>query len=369
MRSVRVSLQERSYDIFVGRGILQNLPGYFKKKKFTRRHALIITQKEIAIHHESALRDALLQSGVEARVFLTPHAKSSEAAKSPAVYWKLIRSIAAYDGEGKSVFLIVLGGGVAGDLTGFAASVYRRGIPYLQVPTTLTAQVDSAIGGKTGIDLPEGKNLLGTIYQPALVICDTALLSTLHERHWSDGFAEVIKYGLVKDPGLFLILEKHGKNGIRHDAGLLEKVIHRSVAIKAKVVEKDEFDKKGVRVILNFGHTVGHAIEAATRFSSRYTHGEAIAVGMLVACEISRELGLLKDPELTERLEKVLLKFDLPLFYKGCSLEALFKAIGYDKKSIQGKNRFVLPVSMGKVAVVPDVPSELIKKTLQKRSA
>ncbi|MBI2095660.1 MAG: 3-dehydroquinate synthase [Candidatus Omnitrophica bacterium] len=367
MKSVRVSLREKSYEILVGRGILRDAASYLKKKNFERRHALIVTQKEVAVHHEGALRQSLSRHGFETRLFLTPNAKSSESAKSPAVYWRLIRDLAACDGEGKSVFLVALGGGVIGDLTGFAASVYRRGIPYVQVPTTLTAQVDSAIGGKTALDLPEGKNLLGTIYQPALVLCDTQLLSTLPDRHWSDGFAEVIKYGLIGDAALFAILEKHGKEGIRSDASLLEKVVCRSAAIKAKVVEKDEFDKKGVRIVLNLGHTAGHALEAATRFSNRYTHGEAIAIGMLVACQISRRLGCLKDTALPERLEKTLLKFELPLFYKGCSLESLLKAIGYDKKSVGGRNRFVLPVSMGRVTVVRDVPDEVIKEALEKR--
>lgn len=365
MRSVRVSLQEKSYDILIGRGILRDAASHLKKRNFERRHALIVTQKEVAVRHEGALCEALSKHGFETRSFLTPAARSSESAKSPAVYWKLIRSLAAYDGEGKSVFLVALGGGVIGDLTGFAASVYRRGIPYLQVPTTLTAQVDSAIGGKTALDLPEGKNLLGTIYQPALVLCDTELLSTLPDRHWSDGFAEVIKYGLIGDAGLFAILEKYGKNGIKSNVSLLESVIHRSAAIKAKMVEKDEFDKKGVRIVLNLGHTAGHALEAATRFSNRYTHGEAVAVGMLVACDISRQIGCLREKSLPERLEKTLLKFDLPLFYKGCSLEALLKAIGYDKKSIGGKNRFVLPVSVGRVTVVQDVPVEVIKEAFR----
>ncbi|MGH7198854.1 MAG: 3-dehydroquinate synthase, partial [Candidatus Omnitrophota bacterium] len=305
----------------------------------------------------------------ELSYFLPPSAKSSEAAKSQTVYSQLIKKMAACDGKNKSLMLIALGGGVIGDLTGFAASVYRRGIPYAQVPTTLTAQVDSAIGGKTGIDLPEGKNLLGSVYQPLLVLSDVSTLASLPGRHWSDGFAEVIKYGVIKDAALFTLLEKFGKEGVRTNARLLEKVILRCAKIKAKAVESDEFDRKGVRIILNYGHTAGHAIEAASRFSRQYTHGEAVAVGMLVAAHIAEELGVLKDKSLVQRLEKTLLKFELPIFYKGVPTDLILKAIGYDKKAEAGVNRFVLPVAMGKVAVVKNVPVAVIVKCLEKRKA
>ena len=368
MRSLHVRLKERSYPIFIGRDILSRTAAFLSKVGVSQKQALVVSQKEIAAHCQWRLTDALAKGGIETDFFLTPAAKSSEAAKSESVFGKLIKALARADGKGKSVFLVALGGGVIGDLTGFAAAVYRRGIPYVQIPTTLTAQVDSAIGGKTGIDLPEGKNLLGAIYQPRAVVSDTALLDTLPDRHWSDGFAEVIKYGVIKDPGLFSILEKNGKEGIRKDGRLLEKVVTRSARIKAQIVSRDETDKKDIRIALNFGHTVGHAIEAASRFSKQVTHGEAVAVGMLVACDMAAGLGFLKDKTLTERLEKTLLKFGLPLFYSGLSTEALFGAMGYDKKKTEsGKNRFVLPVSLGKTLVVSDVDPEVIAEALKRR--
>ncbi len=367
MISFRVSLKERSYPIFIGKGLLKEAGRLIKNQALSKARAVVVSQKEIAQLYYNTLSESLLREGFESSLFLTPAAKSSEATKSQGVFWKLIKALASYDGKGRPLFLIALGGGVIGDITGFAAAVYRRGIPYIQIPTTLTAQVDSAIGGKTGIDLPEGKNLLGVIYQPRGVLSDTALLSSLPDRHWSDGFAEVIKYGVIKDTALFSLLETHGKEGLLKNPGLLEKVISRSARIKADVVRKDEFDKKDVRIILNFGHTAGHAIEAASRFSRQYTHGEAVAIGMLVACRLSQRLGILKDPALPGRLEKTLIKFNLPLFYKGLSLDTILKAIGYDKKREGGVNRFILPVGLGKVTVVKDIPPSLIIEALEAR--
>ncbi|MGH7198380.1 MAG: 3-dehydroquinate synthase [Candidatus Omnitrophota bacterium] len=366
MSALHVRLGERSYPIFIGSDILSRA-GRLLKDRVASRNALIVSQKEIPVHTQHALRESLSREGFETGIFLTPQAKSSEAAKSQAVYSQLIKKMAAMDGKNKSLVLVAVGGGVIGDLTGFAASVYRRGVPYAQVPTTLTAQVDSAIGGKTGIDLPEGKNLLGSIYQPIVVLSDVSVLHSLPGRHWSDGFAEVIKYGVIRDAALFSLLEKNGKDGVRTNARLLEKVILRCARIKAKVVEKDEFDKKDVRIILNYGHTAGHAIEAASRFTRQYTHGEAVAVGMLVAAHIAEELGVLKDKTLTPRLEKTLLKFELPIFYKGVPTDLILKAIGYDKKAEAGANRFVLPVAMGKVTVVKNIPTAVIVRCLEKR--
>lgn len=365
MRELRVRLGERAYPILVGRGLLGQA-GEILKKRLNRRSVVVVSQSDVLEHHGAALAASLKRAGFEHDVFLPPPSKSSESAKSQSVFFRLIRHLASRDGKNRSVAVIALGGGVVGDLAGFAASVYRRGVPFVQVPTTLTAQVDSAIGGKTAIDLPEGKNLMGTIYQPALVISDTAALDTLPDRAWSDGFAEVIKYGVIADPGLFARLERAGLAGLKGTKGL-EEVIFRCAKIKAGVVEKDELDKRDVRIVLNFGHTIGHAIEAASRFSRAYTHGEAVAVGMLCACDIGDRLGVLKDASLTERLEKTLIKFNLPLFYKGLSRDALLKAVGYDKKSESGTNRFVLPVSLGRTKVVRDVPVETIVAALEKR--
>ena len=367
MTVIHVRLGERSYPIFIGRDILKNAGRFIKERGFPGAHVLIVSQKEIPSSCKDALIRSLSEEKLESSIFLPPHGRSSESSKSQDVYLKLIRKIAFCDGRKKALILIALGGGVVGDLTGFAAAAYRRGIPYVQIPTTLTAQVDSAIGGKTGIDLPEGKNLLGAVHQPLFVLSDSSLLNTLPSRAWSDGFAEIIKYGVIKDPGLFSALEKWGKEGIIHNPRILEKIISRSSQIKAKAVERDEFDKKGHRIILNFGHTVGHAIEAASRYSRQYTHGEGVAIGMLVACDIAEKLGILNQAELRTRLEKILVKFELPLFHKGVATNHILKAIGYDKKREGGSNRFVLPLGFGKMRVVKDVPIPIIVEAIEKR--
>ena len=367
MPTVRVALKERSYPVFIGRGGVSDAGRILRKQRLAQYRAVIVSQKPVADLYADSLKSALLREGIEPCFFIAPYSKSSESSKSQAVFLKLIRALSSADGKGKSLFLVALGGGVVGDLTGFAASVYRRGIPYVQIPTTLTAQVDSAIGGKTSIDLPQGKNLLGAIYQPRLVLSDTSLLDSLPDRHWSDGFAEVIKYGVIKDPHLFLMLEREGLGEFRKNHRLLEKVIQRSVKIKAKLVSRDEWDKRDVRMVLNFGHTAGHAIEAASGYSGRYTHGEAVGVGMLVACDIAKALGVLKDPTLIERLEKTLLKFNLPLYTKALSTEALLRAMGYDKKTELGANRFVLPVYLGKTTIVKNIPLTVISNCLLKR--
>ncbi len=367
MKSIRVSLNERSYPIYIGQDLLPRFGRFIREQRLDSRQVLIVTQKEIAVFYGAQIKESLAKDGIEPIFFITPYSKSSEAVKSQNVFWKLIRQMAASSGKNKSLLMVALGGGVIGDLTGFASSVYKRGVPYIQIPTTLTAQVDSAIGGKTAIDLPEGKNLLGSIYQPIMVLSDLSLLGSLPERHWSDGFAEVIKYGVIKDSSLFLLLEKQGKEAIQSNPRLLENVIFCCAKIKARVVAKDELDKKDVRIALNFGHTIGHGIEAASRFSRSYTHGEAVGIGMLAACDISLKLGYLKDKDLPVRIEKMLIKFKLPIFYKNINTDALLKSIGYDKKSVSGINRFVLPVSLGKTCVVENVPLLAIKESLEKR--
>lgn len=367
MRCARVRLKERSYDVLVGRGLLDQAGALLRASGLKRRKALVVTQKPVALHYLPRLTASLSQKGFEVHPFIVAFSKSSEAAKSSRVFWQLVRRLAKVDGLSDPPFILALGGGVIGDLAGFAAAVYRRGTPYVQVPTTLTAQVDSAIGGKTAIDIPEGKNLLGAIHQPLRVISDVSVLESLPERHWSDGFAEVIKYGVIKDAALLTLLEKRGIDGLRSDPKRLEEVVTRCARIKAAVVEADELDTRGVRMALNFGHTAGHAIEAASAYSRAYTHGEAVAVGMLVACDIARALGILRDPELTRRLERILMKFRLPLGFKGVKLDAVLDAMGYDKKAGQGINRFVLPVSAGHTLIVPDVPATVIRQALESR--
>lgn len=370
MRTLEVGLSERAYPIHVGSDVLSQLGGLLKAhRSFQNRRLLIVSQKQILEYHQKPVLDSLTKAGFSVSIFTPTNTKSSEAAKTQKVWIKLIEAISALDGKNRSLALVALGGGVVGDLTGFAAGVYRRGIPYVQIPTTLTAQVDSSIGGKTGIDLPQGKNLLGVIYQPSMVCCDLSLLSSLPERHWSDGFAEVIKYGVIKDAHLFGALEKETVDSIKQNSKSLEEVVIRCARIKAEIVERDELDNKGLRIVLNFGHTAGHAIESVSGYSGRYTHGEAVGIGMLVACDIATKMGILKNRALPERLEKMLIRFRLPVRYKGLSEDDILTAIGYDKKSEQKANRFVLPIDLGKTTLQPDVPAQVIREALRARKA
>ncbi len=369
MKKLRVALGERSYPIVIGRGILRRLPAHLKEAGLTAPHAVIVTQPEIAELHLTKLQSALQAGNISSSVFITPKSKSSEASKTQTVLSKLIKFLASLDGNNKNFFVLAFGGGVIGDVTGFASAIYRRGIPYVQIPTTLTAQVDSAIGGKTAVDLPQGKNLLGTIYQPKLVLAEADFLDTLPDRFWVDGSAEVIKYGMIRDPHLFQILEKYGKDAMRGSAKRSEQIIYRCAKIKSWCVEKDEFDKHQIRMILNFGHTAGHGIEAASRYSRSYTHGEAVAIGMLIACEIADALGVLKEKTLTMRLERLLIKFGLPIAYRNISPDAILKTMGFDKKADQGTNRFVLPVKLGRVEIVRGISDDIIRQALVRRKA
>jgi 3-dehydroquinate synthase len=261
--------------------------------------------------------------------------------------------------------VIAFGGGVIGDLAGFVASIYKRGIPYIQVPTTLLAQVDSSIGGKTAVDLAEAKNMVGAFYQPRLVLSDIGLLATLDLRQARAGLAEVIKYGLIKDKKLFHYLEKNYDKIIRRQQGALEFVVWRSSYIKARIVGQDEKEEKGLRTILNFGHTLGHALEAAGGYR-RYNHGEAVAIGILLACALSRRL-LLLDSSSCIRVEDLIKAVGLPVRIKNIPLNKIISAHYRDKKFIGARNRFVLLGGIGRAVVKQNIPLAAIKAVLKER--
>jgi len=365
-QKISVALGERSYPIYTGTGLLKKL-GEFIEKHGLKGEAVIVTQREIWAHWRAVIHESLSSRGIVYQVHLPKAGGQSEKMKSSAELFRLIKTCSKVDGRGRGLFLIALGGGVVGDVTGFAAAIYRRGVPCVQVPTTLTAQVDSAIGGKNAIDLPEGKNLLGAIYQPRFVLSDPETLKTLPDRLLRDGLAEVVKYGVITDPGLFVFLEKKRDQILARGRGELERIIASSARTKAKVVSRDEFDKKEVRIVLNFGHTIGHAIEAASGYG-KYTHGEAISIGMMCAIELSASLGVLKEFSLPRRLEKLLIAFGLPVkLDKKISVEKMMRAIGYDKKNVDGTNRFVLIEKLGKTVIHRAVPQRLIYDHIQKR--
>jgi 3-dehydroquinate synthase len=360
LRTIRLNLKERSYDIIIGSDLLKKA-GRLIRKVDPGTDAVVITNEKLLALYGKKLARSLVEGGYSVKFETVP---DSEKAKSARVALNLASRIARYDRR-KSLFIIAFGGGVVGDIAGFVAAMYKRGVPYIQIPTTLLAQVDSAIGGKTAIDLPIAKNLIGAFYQPRMVISDIGLLETLPTRQLANGLAEIIKYGIIKDARLFKFLERSYAKILLHDASALEYAIQRSARIKARTVESDEFDKTGVRAILNYGHTIGHAIEAACGYSSRYSHGESIAVGMAVAAAISVELGIMEPAE-AGRIKALIQRSGLPVLFSGLSLHKIFKALLHDKKFIQGTIRLILPVSIGRVRLVDDVPEKIVKKAIEK---
>lgn len=356
MRKIRVRLKDRSYDIIIGRGLLKSL-GLFVRRLDIGRDAVVVTNSRILRLYGNDVKRSFQRSGITVRFETVP---GSEKAKSVGVMAGLLERISRYD-KNKKIFLVALGGGVIGDLTGFVAATYKRGIPYIQVPTTLLAQVDSSIGGKTAVDLPSAKNLAGAIYQPRLVLSDISLLKSLPKRELQNGLAEVIKYGVIKDKALFSFIEKNINKILKHDPATLEHIVSRSSEIKRGVVEDDELDKKDKRAILNYGHTLGHAIEAASAYSGRYTHGEAVAIGMIAASDIALRWGVVKNIPDIIRLRRIVHLCGLPLKALNIKQSSIWQAQLHDKKHSGRKNKFILPIAIGKVRVFESVPEIILK--------
>lgn len=358
MRTVTVQLKERSYKIIVGAGALVSL-GQTLKRLALGSCAYVVTNPTIWRRHGPRIISSLKHSGVRVVVRTIADAETS---KSFDTVTSLIAGLNR-QARRERLFIVACGGGVVGDVAGFAAAIFRRGIPYVQVPTTLLAQVDSAIGGKTAVDLTEGKNLAGAFYQPRLVVSDVRVLETLPLRQLRSGLAEIIKYGVISDPQLFEYVEAHVPALLAAGPRQLTEVIMRSSAIKAKVVAEDEREEKGKRTVLNFGHTIGHALEAASGYC-RFSHGEAISLGMVAAGIISREMGLVSCSPL-QRLEGLLKRVGLPVRMKGVSVANVVAAHYYDKKFTGGTNRFVLLRGIGRVEVVEHIPLGVIRQALR----
>lgn len=359
MDKVRVHLKGRSYDIVIGRGLLKRL-GPILKACAPGTDAIVITNKSLLKLYKKQLGNGLKSAGFTIRFETVP---DSEKAKSAMVATRLIGRISAYDKK-RQVFIVAFGGGVVGDLAGFIAAVYRRGIPYIQIPTTLLAQVDSAIGGKVALDLPIAKNMVGAFYQPRAVISDVSLLKSLPVRQIRNGLAEVVKYGMINDRKLFEFLEKNSQRIKACDEKSFIYIVARSSRIKSSIVSKDEFDVKGVRAVLNYGHTIGHAIEAASGYSGRYSHGESISIGMVAACRMALELGIMKYED-AARLESLLEKIGLPTKVRGLKFKNIYDSHLHDKKFLRKKNRFVLPCGIGRVKLVEGVPDSVVRRALR----
>ena len=358
MRIVQVPLGQRSYAIKVGGGLLARLGAECAQLKLGSRCA-VITDSNVGSHYAKTVLKSLAASGFAPVLISIP---AGEKSKRIAVVEKCYDQLAAHRLERKS-FIVALGGGVVGDLAGFVAATYLRGIDFVQVPTTLLAQVDSSVGGKTGVNLRAGKNLVGAFYQPQLVLCDLDALKTLPKREYVSGLAEVIKYGIIYDAILFAQLERNLPKLLQRDNALLRTVIARCCEIKADVVGQDETES-GLRAILNFGHTIGHAIENSSGYG-RFLHGEAIAVGQVAAAKLShRILGLPSDD--VARIEKLFLQAALPVKLKldFARRKKLFAAMKLDKKASGGEIKFVLARKIGEVVWGQKVSPALIEEVL-----
>lgn len=358
MKVIKVDLKERRYDVIVGENILRNF-GKSLKRLDMGRDAIFITNPTINKYWGKRVGQILKAEGFKTNFIEVP---DTEKSKSAGGAFRLLNQIAEY-GKSRKLFITAFGGGVVGDLGGFVASVYKRGVPFVQLPTTLVAQVDSAIGGKVAIDLAVGKNLIGSFYQPRIVFSETEFLSTLSRKQIRNGLSESIKYGVIKDNALFEFIDRNVKRALMADLKTLEFIVCRASQIKAKIVERDEFDNKGSRAILNYGHTIGHAIEAAAGYSKRYAHGMAISAGMAAANFISNKMGLLTSAE-SQRIGMLLEKAGLPTKVKGVLAKEIYGAHLYDKKFIGRKNRFVLPVKIGEAKIFEDIPERFVREAI-----
>ncbi|OGL61061.1 MAG: 3-dehydroquinate synthase [Candidatus Tectomicrobia bacterium RIFCSPLOWO2_12_FULL_69_37] len=343
MRMVRVAFGERSYTIWIGASALRRL-GETARACFPGGRALVVSDRNVARRYGPLALASLRKSGIRAEILAVP---AGERSKSLAQLSRIFDRLAALQLD-RGCGLVALGGGVIGDLGGFAAAAFLRGIPCIQAPTSLLAQVDSSVGGKTGVDHRLGKNLIGAFYQPAAVLSDIASLDTLPAREFRSGMAEVVKHAVIADAGLFAYLERNAARIQARDKGALERVVAENCRLKARIVERDERES-GPRMALNFGHTLGHAIETLAGYSRRLLHGEAVAIGMAAAARLSREEGLCAKEDV-ERLTALLGGFGLPTSLRRPPAQPqLAGAVGSDKKRLRGKPRFVLLERIGKV--------------------
>ncbi|MBR2216319.1 MAG: 3-dehydroquinate synthase [Selenomonadaceae bacterium] len=356
MDKIRVELGKDSYDIHLGYGLWRELSSFIMGRGYSRK-TLVVTDEHVGSLYGEETCQTLKRVGLKPKLATIPAGESSKSLQvADNIYTELIEQ-----GMDRKSPIFALGGGVVGDLAGFVAATYLRGVPLIQMPTTLLAQVDSAVGGKVAVNHPLGKNLIGAFYQPEAVFMDMELLSSLPKREIPTGLGEIVKYGVIYDRDFFAYLEEHSEGARSLEPATAMHMVKRSCEIKAAVVSKDE-KESGLRRILNFGHTVAHAIEQVTGYT-RYNHGEAVSIGMVAAAFISRDLGLVGDAEVT-RLQKLMTALDLPQKVTGVATEDLFAVIFRDKKTVNGKVNWVLMNDIGEVTVTSKVPSEVAQKAI-----
>jgi len=368
METVRVELGERAYDIVVGAGQMARL-GEAVLQRFGKRRAFIVTDEHVAPHWLAAARDGLDANGIESKHYILPTGESTKS------FEQLERLLDWLLGEriGRDGIVVALGGGVVGDLAGFAAAITLRGLDFVQVPTTLLAQVDSSVGGKTAINTAHGKNLVGSFHQPGLVVIDTAVLNTLSEREVLAGYAEVVKYGLIRDPGFFEWLEGNGERLLAGDPEARRVAVVESCKAKARIVAADERET-GDRALLNFGHTFGHALEAEAGYDGGVLHGEAVSIGMILALDLSHRMGLCPGQDV-DRARRHFASMGLPMDIasiagaRGWDAGTLIDHMRHDKKVLAGRMRFILARGIGDAFVTADVDENDVAGVLKRSIA
>ncbi len=362
MERVQVPLAGREYDILIGPGLIAGA-GTHLAPLLDRPRVAVLTDETVAARHLEALRAGLAGAGITMTALALPPGEATKgwAQFSRAVEWLIEQKVERRD------IVLALGGGVVGDLAGFAAAVLRRGVRFVQLPTTLLAQVDSSVGGKTGINSPQGKNLIGAFHQPSLVLADTGALDTLPPRDFLAGYGEVVKYGLLGDAEFFAWLERHGPDLARGDAAARIRAVRRSCEMKAAIVLRDETEQ-GERALLNLGHTFGHALEAVTGYGDRLLHGEGVAIGCALAFELSARLGLCsqEDPgRVRAHLDAMGMKKDLADIPGDLpDADALLGLMAQDKKVMDGRLRFILARGIGDAFVTAEVETGMLRGML-----
>lgn len=353
------SPSDRSYDIICGRGILDQVGDRLTAAGV--RRAVVVSDAAVAASHARRVSESLAACGIQVIPVEIPSGEASKSVSEAGRVWGILAERAV----DRSTHIVAVGGGVVGDLAGFVAATFARGIPVWQVPTTLVAQVDSAIGGKTGINLPAGKNLVGAFWQPSGVFSDIDTLATLPSREYVSGLAEVVKYGMIFDPDFFAWLEAHAAELVARSPEPLAHAVERSAALKAAVVERDEREITGARAALNYGHTFAHAFETAAGYG-RLLHGEAVAIGMSCAARLAADMGRIAA-DIAGRQDAILTSLGLPISLAGVgplAADELLAIMARDKKSVGGRLRFVLPSRIGAVDLVADVEEPLVRRVL-----
>ena len=360
MERIKVALEERGYDIIICSDCIKDTGNHLKDIGL-RDKICIVTNPKINKLYGRKITESLKKAGFLPLTIMIPDGERYKNLKTVSdIYDKLI----SYKIE-RSSSLIALGGGVIGDITGFAAATFLRGIPYIQVPTTLLAQVDSSVGGKTGVDHKKGKNLIGAFYQPRAVLIDTNSLQSLPKREFLAGMGEVVKYGVIADEDFLNYLEENLNDILALKKEKLLYIIKRSCEIKARIVEEDEKEVTGKRAILNFGHTFGHAIETITGYK-KYKHGEAVAIGMVMAAKFAFQMSIC-DVHVYLRIKRLLNRIGLPTEIQKLNSKEALKIMELDKKVSEGKIRFILPKRIGKVITLSDWTTEDLKKVIENK--